>query len=196
MDAAWHEIVACALGRRLREDRRFDFDETPVAEKSPRHLHEPVAQDDVLLKLGPSQIEKTVAESELLRREVFVPRARDRNRRRRRWPDNLERARADLDIARRKIGISHRCRTLDDLALDEDDCLGSECSGRGTDVRRTRSRVERDLHDATSISQIDEREASEIAASVHPAAESNVLSSIRGAECAAQVGTMACREVI
>src|SRR6185436_13098288 len=103
MDAAWHEIVARALGRRLREDRCFDLNETPVAEEPTRHLHQPVAQDDVFLKLGPSQIEKTVTESEFFRREVFVARARDRDRR---WccrSDNLQRARADLDVARGKI---------------------------------------------------------------------------------------------
>jgi hypothetical protein len=155
-----------------------------------------VAQNDVVLKLGASQIEKAVTESELLRREIFISRASNWNRRRRCRSDNLQRTRADLNVARGKLRISHRRRTLDDLAFDEDDCLRSQCSGRVTHVRRTGSRIERDLHDAASISQIDERESAQVAASVHPAAKSNVLSCIRGAERAAQVGTVGCREVV
>ena len=48
MHAARHEIVARALGRGLREDRRLDLEEAPLAEIPPRHLHQPVAQHDVV----------------------------------------------------------------------------------------------------------------------------------------------------
>ena len=86
--AARHEIVARALGRRLGEDRRLDLEEAVLAQIAPRHLHEPVAQDDVLLQLRAAQVEKAMAQPKLLGGEILVARARDGNRRRRRRSDD------------------------------------------------------------------------------------------------------------
>ena len=121
MDAARHEIVARALGRRLRQDRRFDLEEPVVAQVPPRDLHQPMAQDDVLLQLRAAQVEEPVAKAKLLGGEIFVARARDRNRRRRRRSDDLERRRANLDVAGGELRISHRLRARHDFALDEHD---------------------------------------------------------------------------
>src|SRR6185295_14573092 len=66
MDARGHQIIARALGSGLRQDRRLDVDEAALVEvvaDRERHL---VAQQEVLLQLGPPQVEKPVAQPGLL----------------------------------------------------------------------------------------------------------------------------------
>ena len=113
-------------------------------------------------------------------------------------PTTSQRGRVHLDLARRQVGIPHRRRARDDLSLDEHDGLAP--GRRGARRRRrggTRSRIERHLHDARAIAQIDEHDAAEVAAAVHPAAEAHPRARRRlSAQRAAEVRAMGCRERI
>ncbi len=107
-----------------------------LAQIAPRHLHQPMTQDEVLLQLRPAQVEEAVAQPQLFRGEVLVARARHGNRRRRGRSDDRQRRRANFDVARRQLGIAHRFGARDDFALDEHDGLGAKRRRRGAHVGR------------------------------------------------------------
>jgi hypothetical protein len=78
--AARHEVVARALGRGLRQDRRLELEEALAAQERARGLEQPVAQHEVALQLGAPQVEVAVAEAQLLGRQLVVGAARDGDR--------------------------------------------------------------------------------------------------------------------
>ena len=98
VDPARYQVVACAFGRRLGEDRGFDLEKAQTVEVAPRRLHQPVPKDQSPLQLGPTQIEHPMPETELLGRRVFLllPRHRDRGGLRR--TDHLDAGDLDLDL--------------------------------------------------------------------------------------------------
>src|SRR5215468_3881048 len=102
MHTARDEIVARAFGRRLRQNRGLDLEESVLAEISARRLHQPVTQYNVVLKLRAAEIEEAMTQPQLFCGEIFVARARDRNCRRRGWPDHLQRHASHFDVARRE----------------------------------------------------------------------------------------------
>ena len=54
--------------------------------------------------------------------------------------------------------------------------------------------IERHLHDAVAIAQIDEHQAAEVAAAVHPSTERDVKPHMLGAQAAARVAAKRRRE--
>src|SRR5258708_35139548 len=81
MHAARHQIIARALGRWLRENWCLDLEKTALVEVSTRGLLKTMAKHEVLLELGPAQIEMSVTEPELFRRQLFALSPRVWNRR-------------------------------------------------------------------------------------------------------------------
>src|SRR5512144_2425918 len=100
MHATGHEIVARALGRRLREDRGLDLEESAIAEISTGRLHQPMPQNDVLLQLGSTQVEVAMPESKLLRGQILVSCASNWNRRRARGPNDRQPRRSNFHVPR------------------------------------------------------------------------------------------------
>jgi hypothetical protein len=130
MHATRHEVVASALGSRLGENRRLHLEEPEGVEVATSRLHEAVPEDDVPLQLGTSQIEVSVSEPKLFRGQHLALPARHGNRRRHRGADDTQAGGADLDVARRELGVAHLLGPSDDVALDEHDRLGPErCGG-------------------------------------------------------------------
>ena len=80
---------------------------------------------------------------------------------------------------RRELRVAHFSRPRDDLARRSArrsrcrDCARSSSVSRGR-VRR----IERDLHDARAVAQIDEHEAAEVAPAMDPAAEADVRADV------------------
>src|SRR5580765_8310263 len=67
MNAAGHQVVARALGRRPRENRRLDLEKIVAVEirtRGDRHL---VAQHEILLQRRAAQIEVAIPQAGLLR---------------------------------------------------------------------------------------------------------------------------------
>ena len=191
MHATRHEVVARALGRGLRENRRLDLEEAGVGEKATRALQQPMPQHQVALQLVAAEIEVAVLETQLLRGKRLVLAARDGNGRRLRRPDDAERRGAHLDGARAHVGVSHRLRTLGDRALDDDDCLGAERRRACADVGASRARVEGHLHQTCPIAKIDEHQSAEIARPMNPASKPHCLTNVFNAKCAAGMRTKA-----
>jgi hypothetical protein len=59
-ETRWNEEVACALGRALGENRRFDFEKTLGVHHIAHGLHNAVAQAQVAAHLLAAQIEVAV----------------------------------------------------------------------------------------------------------------------------------------
>src|SRR5215467_57102 len=123
MHATRHEIIACAFGRRLRQDRRLDLEKSALTQNAPRHLHQAMSENDVLLELRATQIQIAMAQAKLLRGQRLSSRSRYRDRRSGGRPHDFEALRADFDVPGRKLGVAHLCWARDDLALHEDDTL-------------------------------------------------------------------------
>src|SRR6185295_1646199 len=78
--------------------------------------------------------------------------------------------------------ISHLRGPRNDFAGDQHDALGAKPTCDLERRRRCVCRIERDLHDARAIAKIDEHEATEVASTMHPAAESNVGTNVINAK--------------
>ena len=148
MHAARHEVVARALGRRLGEDRRLDLEEAVVAQEAPRRCISRCRSMRLRCSSARRRSRIAIAQPQLLRRELLALAARDGNRRRLGRPDDAQRRRAHLDVARAELRVSHRRRPRDDLALDEHDRLRAERRGRARELGAAVAGIERHLHDA------------------------------------------------
>jgi hypothetical protein len=74
-----------------------------------------------------------------------------------------------FDVARGQVGVAHRRWPSDDFALDEDDGLRTDGLRAAEDFRGGPSRPERHLDEPIAIAQVEEDDASEVAAPVDPA---------------------------
>src|SRR5687768_8532898 len=182
MDATGDEIVASTLRRWFGENRRLDLEEAKRVEVPTRRLHETVAQDDVPLQLGATQIEVTVSQAQLLSRQHLALATRDRNGRRHRRAHDAQGRCADFDIAGGKLRIAHALGPRNDLALDEYDSLCPERRRRVDHLLRSRARVKRDLHEAGAVAQIDEDDSAKRAPPVHPASKPHPHTRVLGSE--------------
>ncbi len=162
MQAARHEEVARAFGRRLGQNRRLDFPEAVGIEILPHRHRDPVPQADVVLQTRPAQIEITVSEPRFLRDRGLL---RDLKRRRLRLVEDPDLAREDFDVAGRQLRIDRVFGAPLDDAADADDELGPQFL-RGRHQRFVLA--DDDLGHAGAIADVDERDAAEIADAVHP----------------------------
>ena len=89
IDAARHQVIARAFGRRFEKDRRLDVDEAVLIEMTADRLQRLMAPAQIALHLGTAQIEIAILEADFLGGRVAVG---DLKRHRRRRAKNLERA--------------------------------------------------------------------------------------------------------
>ena len=185
---ARHQVVARAFRRRLGEDRRLDLEEAELIEVAPGGLHEPVAQDQVALQLGPAEVEHPVPEPQLLRRQLLLLLARDRNRRRLRRSHHLEPGDVQLDLARDQRRVARGLGPELDRAARQDDGLGAEAGGARHDLGRRPGGIAGELDQAGPVAQVDEDQAAEVPAAVHPAAEPDFAADVGPGERAGEMG--------
>ncbi len=133
-----------------------------------------------------------ILEAQLLGRQLFTLAARDGNRGRLRRARDLQRGSVDLDFAGREVGVVHRGRTGDHLALDEHDRLRPHALGASHEIGRCPSRSYGDLDEAVTIAEIEKDDSSEIAAAVDPAPQTDPLSDVLLPQRAAAVGSQGC----
>ncbi len=96
-----HEEVARALGRRVREDRRLDFEEALLVEKVARRLHHAMAQPEVFLHRRGAQIEVAVLQAQILVHARVI----ERERRHFGLVQHAQRGGDDLDVARPQLRV-------------------------------------------------------------------------------------------
>jgi hypothetical protein len=94
-----------------------------------------------------------------------------------------------LNIAGGKIGIPHRGWTSHHLTLDQHHRFGADRLGASEDVRGRPSGTDRDLYEPVAIPQVEEDDASKVAAPVDPAPQSHALSDVFFSQCAAAMGS-------
>jgi hypothetical protein len=135
-------------------------------------------KDQVFLKLGTPEIEITMTQPQLFGGQWLAADAGDRNRGRRGWTDQGQLLGSDLDIAGWELSVSHLRWSRDNFALEKHHALGTETRRQRDRFRGRVARIERDLHEARPISEIDEYQLPEIALAVNPATEANVGSGI------------------
>src|SRR5919109_1930439 len=89
--------IACALGGRLRQDRRLDLEEIAFAEVLAYSPHDLVPQLERLLHRLAAQIEVAMAQAQALVDRLLLV---EGERRRQRFGQNSERRHPDLDLSR------------------------------------------------------------------------------------------------
>ena len=144
-------------------------------------------QSKVSVEFGPPQIEVAVLQPSLLRGQFLALGAPDRNGRRFRRSHDAKASTVHLDVPRRHIRVPGAHRPGHNRALHQHDGFCAHSLGPGDDVGLTPVRIEHYLSDALSIAQVEEHDATEIAAAVHPATQLDLLVYVIRAERTAQV---------
>ncbi len=126
LQAAGHEEVARAFGRRLEQDRRLDFEEVALVEIVADELDDLVAQNQLILHPRAAQIEIAIAHPRFFV-DVFV--AVDQEGRRFRRIQNGHLSRDDFDVAGGKLRIGRPFRAQRDRAVNLNHVLAAEIAG-------------------------------------------------------------------
>ena len=162
-----HQIVARALGRRPREDRRLDVEEAELVEVAQRLHHHFVAQPQVALELVAAKVEVAEAEAGLFAR---LDRAFEAEGQRIALRQHLARGGDHLERPGRDLRVHRLGRAARDRALDLDHPLEPRLVERFRRRRRVLG-THHHLHRAAAVAQIEEDDAAVIAAPAHPGLE-------------------------
>jgi hypothetical protein len=132
----------------------------------------------------------TMTQPQFFRRKRLAAISSNGNHGRLGWTDDAQRFPTDLDVAGRKIRVAHLRWPGNDLTSDEHDTLRPETAREVDRFGRCERGIKRDLNDASAITKVDEDEATQIAAAMHPSTESyrctNVLQPQRTAKRVAE----------
>ena len=178
-----HEEVPRAARRVLHHERRLDLEEPVGPEVVADGAGDLRARDQVLLQLGPAQIEVAVLEPQRL---VGLELVLDGEGRRVGLREHLEIRGPHLDGAGRQVGVLVAAARLH-LAGDADAVLGAQVGGEREQRRGRLRRIEHQLREALAIAKIDEHAAAVIAIARDPAGQGDLRSDIGVAELAAGV---------
>ncbi len=168
MRAARHQVIACALGRRLGQHRRFDVDETLAVEEFAHRTRDGVTLAQARGHDLAAQIDVAVLEPHFLAHLLV-----ELERQRVGAIQDLDGARHDLDAAGSEVRVDRTGRALAHLALDAHHELVAELFGVGEHLGRVR--VADDLHQALAVAQVDEDHAAVVAPPMHPADDGDRL---------------------
>ena len=182
MHAARHEVVARALGRRVRQYGGLDLDELAVRQERADERDDAVPQDDVVMQPLAPQVQVAVLEAELL---IDVGILIDVERRRLGGVEQLGRLGAHLDLASDQVGVLGAGAAALNAAVHPQHILATRIARDG--VGRGLLRVEDGLHEAAAVAQVDKDQSAVIAATMHPAGEDDIPAFVAGAQVAAVV---------
>ena len=110
---ARHDVVACALGRGVREDGSFHLDEGTLVKRRAHGRDDLVAKLEVREHLGTADVEVAPLHTRGL---VGLDAVFDGERRRDRFVKHLDRAGQHLDLARHHVGVNGVFAALAHLA--------------------------------------------------------------------------------
>ncbi len=166
MGAAGNEEVACPLGRRFDQARRFDFEKITLVEEVPNRLDDLVADRQVVLKARAPQVEIAMLQAQRL-----VDVGLDVNGKgwdERTVEDGYALGR-DLDLAGSELRVLGSRRAAPHDAANAHDVLVSD--GFGDRERVALQRIEDRLRDPVAVAHVDEDQPAVIAPPIHPAFE-------------------------
>ena len=164
LDSRGNQVVARALRGRAGQVGRLDLEEVPVVEDLPHRRDHPVPQRERVLHRLASQVERAVAQPEVLVDRLPLV---ERERRRVRVGQQLELGGRHLDLAGRDVRVDVLGVPARDRSGDRDHVLRAQPVGGRVRVGRGIG-VEYQLHDSRAIPQVDEDQAAVVAAAVHP----------------------------
>ena len=194
LQPAGNQVITRPFRRTADQNRRLDLDKAFVVEKIPNGLSHPVSELEIPGHPLPSKIQVTVAKAQLLiDRAVFV----DGERRRQRAVEDVDGLRLDFDSTAGELLVLRSRWAPHDRPPDVDHGLQSQLSARR--MRLSVHRVELHLDDPTPVAQVDEDQAAEVPAAVHPAIDVDGLPRLldprrptRGSGCQAHPALKAC----
>ena len=165
MHAAGHDVVPRPLRRAFDEDRRFDLHEVTSEEVCADELHHTAAQQDIALHAGAAQVQVAIPQPQRLGNlGLFV----DVKRRCVRGVEDLYPPGGDLDLACGQAGVLQARRPLPHRAFYLQHILAARLAGHPVGFRRG-LRIAHHLRDAIAVTQVNEDEATVVAAAMHPA---------------------------
>jgi len=177
-----NQEVAGALGRALREDRRFDFKKSLGVHHVADGFDDAVAEPEIGGHLGAAQIEVAVFQA-----QVLVGHARvDREGQHVGFVQHRKFRGHDLDRAGRQLHVLRARQARGDPAGHGNDVLAAQAVGLPGDGR-VFVRTEDDLRDALAVAQVDENDAAVVAARIDPPAQDGFRTGIGRAQRAAVV---------
>ena len=182
VDAAGHEIVARALGRRLAQKRRLYLEEAVVAHVVAHGARNFVAHHEDVLKRLAAKVEIAVFEPQSLARLDVV---RNHERRGLRLGQYLDVVGENLDLTGRDALVDVRASAAHD-ARTADDILASDRS-RLVEHAAVAAVVESDLDDARPVAHVDEQQVAQIAVLGDKAHHSRAAAYVGRAQLSAHV---------
>ncbi len=185
MDAARHQEVARALGRRRRENGRRELVEARVLHAATHGIDDLHAGHDVVVELLAPEIEEAIFQALIL--GVFDV-AKHRNREFSSSTQHFEIGHEHLDRAGGQVRVLRAGRARAHLAIHADHPFRAHLLGG---LEGGAIGVHHDLRHAVMVAQIDEEHAAMVADAVAPAGEPGDGADIGGAKPAAGVGTVA-----
>jgi len=144
-----------------------------------------VAQHEVALHLRPAQVEEAVLEADLLA-DLGV--GVDLEGWRLGLVEHGQGADEDLDFPAGQVEVAVLLAARAHCPGDLDDPFRAQAVGLLLDLRRADVGVEDHLGQAVAVAQVDEDDAAMVAVVLHPAAERDRLSEVRGPKLATGMG--------
>jgi hypothetical protein len=182
MQAAWHQKVPGALGRRPGEHGRFDIEKTVAVEEAVHEAGHPGAGDQVLLHRRAAQIHVAMTQAHVLANVVLV----ELERRRLGRIEHFYVMGEHLDLARAEVFVGGPLRPATHPATDPQHPLGPGTVGGGEGLLTIR--VEHHLQATLAVAQINEDDTPVVPPPVHPAADFYILIEQGLGDIAAVVG--------
>ena len=178
IDAAGNDVVARALGRRTRQNRRVDLVKAALGHELAKIGDDLRAQNDLVAHGGVAQIEEAVFEARVLARFGGV-RNFEGKRLHGAAAQHFDALGDDLDKTRGELVVGGRAQN--DGAFDADRRFGGDVAH----LRKAGLFRADDLRGAVKIAQDGKEKAALIALAVEPAREFDALARVRFAQLAA-----------
>ena len=169
MHARRHQIIARTFGRALGQHRRFDIDKASIVKEAAEGACRLVTQHHVALHLRAPQVDHAMQETHILRQVILV----ELEGRRYRGIQHFDRVTEDFYFTARNVGIHRSLRAGTHLARDLEAELVAHRLGNREHFRTIR--IADDLRQALAVAQVDKDDATVVAPTMGPAAESHFL---------------------
>ena len=168
----WHDVVAGALGRGVREDRRLDLQETTLVQGPAHGLGHRVTQLQVGEHLGTADVQIAPLHARDL---IGLDAILNGEGRRHRRVQHLYRIGQNFDLARDHVRVDRLRCTLAHAPGHLQHVLATQVLGRTEVLLAHAIGIDHHLGIAITVAQVDEDEAAVVAGVPRPTAQSHLL---------------------